>query len=278
MEENDFERLKMKGSKTQKEHEVLKEQIVEVEAAYKGLYNTYNQIQQELKVKSDSIKKAAAHRMEALTPKLKEVENKIRNVKIVFIRLHPNSYASATEMLGILGYISLNLADSLFSAFTPAIKNGRVGKLCFTEIEKKRKIKSGTYVADFQAEGINGQSLSFSSPRGKLVLIDFWASWCVPCREQIPRIKNIYDQYHSRGFEVFAITLDKKMELWKEAVQKEKISNWHHALWNEEMELLFPVQTIPQKLLIDPEGKVIWSSFEENENSWEDVLKERLGL
>lgn len=96
--------------------------------------------------------------------------------------------------------------------------------------------------------------------KGKLVLLDFRASWCVPCREGIPVLKQYYDQYHSKGFEIVTISIDRRKSDWKEAVLEEKIPYFHNVLVNEEItkgyeNVLLP---IPSQILINREGIIIW--------------------
>ncbi len=144
-------------------------------------------------------------------------------------------------------------------------------------MEKKKKIKTGTILANFKAADINGQRISLSQFKGKYVLLDFWASWCVPCRKAMPHLKEVYNDYHSKGFEIITISIDDNRKNWEDAVKKEEISNWYNVIKNEETNKIFQaVQFVPAQLLIDLTGRIIWNSNDDNTNSWESILKERL--
>jgi len=105
-----------------------------------------------------------------------------------------------------------------------------------------------------------GSELSLSDLRGKVVLIDFWASWCKPCRAENPNVVRIYNQYKDQGFEILGVSLDRSKEAWVQAIQQDNLT-WKHVsdlqFWNSEAAQVYGVSSIPYTVLVDREGNVI---------------------
>lgn len=125
--------------------------------------------------------------------------------------------------------------------------------------------KAGTFTPGFEAPDLVGMTpdsatFSLSKLRGKVVLIDFWASWCGPCRKENPNVKANYEKYKAKGFEVFGVSLDRDGNAWRNAIKQDGLM-WHHISdlkgWQSEHAQLYSVNSIPQTLLIDKEGKII---------------------
>ncbi|WP_158559168.1 TlpA family protein disulfide reductase [Deminuibacter soli] len=110
---------------------------------------------------------------------------------------------------------------------------------------------------EIQLPDANGNTVKLSSLKGKVVLVDFWASWCGPCRQSMPHLKKLYSEYKSKGFEIYGISLDESAAPWKRAV-KEDGTSWIHVLDTQgRTAQQFNVQYIPTSYLIDKEGKVV---------------------
>ncbi|HHZ64767.1 MAG TPA: AhpC/TSA family protein [Flavobacteriales bacterium] len=106
----------------------------------------------------------------------------------------------------------------------------------------------------------DGQTVSLSSLRGKVVLIDFWASWCKPCRFENPNVVKIYEEFHDKGFEIYGVSLDKQKQAWVAAIQQDGLE-WIHVsdlgFWQSAAVKLYDINSIPQTYLIDEEGIII---------------------
>ena len=122
------------------------------------------------------------------------------------------------------------------------------------------QIKIGFPTPDISLPGINDSIMKLSSLKGKVVLIDFWASWCGPCRASNPRIMRIYKKYKGQGFEVLGISLDNKKEPWLKAIRKDRINYLHvidAAGWNSLVAGVYGVNEIPASFLLDRNGNLV---------------------
>jgi len=121
-------------------------------------------------------------------------------------------------------------------------------------------IPIGSEAPDFSQPTPEGKTLSLSSLRGKVVLIDFWASWCKPCRMENPNVKRVYEQYKSKGFEIIGVSLDREKGAWTGAIAQDGLP-WKHVsdlgFWNNAAAQQYGVSSIPYTVLVDREGKVL---------------------
>ena len=148
------------------------------------------------------------------------------------------------------------------------------------EEEDPMQVFVGKQVIDLQMRDLEGQThrLSEYVGKGKWVLIDFWASWCGPCRAEMPDLVKVYKKFHANGFEVVGISLDDDAEDWQKAVKKMKLT-WHHlsdlAGWDSKAVKTYKVFGIPSNLLVNPKGKIVASNIELEELT--EKLAEGLG-
>ena len=107
----------------------------------------------------------------------------------------------------------------------------------------------------------DGDTIKLSSTRGSVVLLDFWAAWCVPCRQESPNLVKAYNLYHKKGFQIYQVSLDKTKEAWMKGIQDDKLENWIHVsdikYWNSVVVPLYKIESIPYNFLLDKEGRII---------------------
>jgi peroxiredoxin len=150
--------------------------------------------------------------------------------------------------------------DSLAHNFEKKSQLTPHAKYFVNMIAKKKAVSVGSLAPEIALQDTKGKKIALSSLRGKYVLIDFWASWCRPCREENPNVVKLYQKYKNKNFEIFGVSLDKDIESWTKAIEKDKLS-WTHVSdlqwWESSVVPLYQIQGIPATVLLDPQGKII---------------------
>jgi len=122
-------------------------------------------------------------------------------------------------------------------------------------------LKAGDEAPEISLPSADGKIVTLSSTRGSIVLLDFWASWCNPCRKENPNLVKAFNQYRGKGFRIFQVSLDKTKEEWLKGIQDDNLSQWIHVsdlkYWNSMVVPLYKLESIPYNLLLDNEGKII---------------------
>jgi thiol-disulfide isomerase/thioredoxin len=178
-----------------------------------------------------------------------------------FVKEHPGSVVSAYITLAQLAnQVEGAELDSITRKFAPEISTSPYVVKLKEIIQEQKKTAVGVVAPDFTMNDPEGKPVQLSSLRGKIVMIDFWASWCAPCRQENPKVVKLYQQYHEKGFEIIGVSLDKTKEEWLNAIQDDKLA-WIHVsdlqYWQNSAARLYSVNAIPQSFLLDKEGKII---------------------
>jgi len=178
-----------------------------------------------------------------------------------FVKEHSTSVVSAyITLVQLANQVEGAELDSITSKFPPEISTSEyVVKLKEMVLEQK-KTAVGVVAPDFTMNDPEGKPIQLSSLRGKIVMIDFWASWCAPCRQENPNVVKLYQQYHEKGFEIIGVSLDRTKADWVNAIQDDKLA-WIHVsdlqYWQNAAARLYSVNAVPQTYLLDKEGKII---------------------
>lgn len=196
-----------------------------------------------------------------------------------FVKNNPNSYVSPIAL-----YKSYQLSENtkkleeLFNGLSATIRETPIGNYISNQIAESKFNQIGQLLEDFSQDDPSGKAIKLSSYRGKYVLVDFWASWCGPCRQENPNIVNLYKKYKGKNFDVFGVSLDKSKQPWLDAIQKDNLT-WMHVSdlkgWNNEVAKKFRITSIPQNFLLDPNGIIIAKNLrgEDLERKLESILK-----
>lgn len=164
--------------------------------------------------------------------KLRDSLNKeYSQLGIEFIEEHPDAYYSA-QLVKQIVYSDESfspLGKTLFDGLAENIKATKMGKSISIMLENKRKIQIGEILPDFSMDDTLGNPVQLSRFRGKYVLIEFWASWCAPCRKENPNLVKAYQAYQPKGFEILSVSLDDEKKHWLEAIKDDKLE-WNTRL------------------------------------------------
>lgn len=178
-----------------------------------------------------------------------------------FAKSHPASVVSAYEVFTNFSYNPrAGLIDSLYKALDTTIRATYFGKLIQQTAEKAKLTAIGNPAPDFANNDVNGKPILLSSLRGKYVLLDFWASWCGPCRLENPNVVKAYHKYHDKGFDIYGVSLDDTKTDWVQAIKKDGL-DWTQVSdlkgWQASAASLYGVKGIPMNYLLDKNGIIV---------------------
>lgn len=211
-----------------------------------------------------------------------------------YYNTHTDSYFATNYLNMDMGHMKYEDVKVVWDKLSPEVqKYGESAKDVKDELDVLEKVRPGMPAPDFTANDINGKPFTLSSLKGKVVIIDFWASWCVPCRKSNPHMRELYNKYHSRGLDlVYVSDDDSKPEAWKKAVEKDMLvgDGYHHVLrgmkWDRSKGLAgidhtndisdkYAIHFLPTKYLIDRKGNIV-CKIDEGEDAKLDESLERL--
>jgi peroxiredoxin len=178
-----------------------------------------------------------------------------------FVKEHPTSVVSAFIVLNQLApQLEDAELESIVGSFAPEIAASEYVVKLKEMVTERKKTAIGAEAPDFTLNDPDGKPIALSSLRGKVVLIDFWASWCGPCRQENPNVVRMYKEFQPRGFEILGVSLDRGKDEWVKAIQDDQLT-WLHVsdlqYWQCAPARLYGVNSIPQTFLLDKDGKII---------------------
>lgn len=282
----DFSTAEVKGSKTQDEYLQLQKIKRSAICRRDSISTIMRSYLDRITVASDpQNKKELEHKLEILE-KLSD-DNKIAEMEIDFnfIRQNPFSFIAPSLLYYRLakkeGILHSETIISLADGLSKEVKESPSGARLFKRISDFKNSQVGSIAPDFALKDYNGRVVSLSDFREKkYILIDFWASWCEPCRHDLPFLKDAYGKYKDKGFEIISISRDQNLNSWRKAIADEEIGFWKHISIAEnqiKMEDNYLVTAIPVKILINRRGEIIgrWKgSGDENKMELKKILEE----
>lgn len=260
---------KITGSKTNDDFLSFKDLNKPLADKYQMLLSAY----QAARAQNDTAKMSSI-RNEAL-----DIEKEMTQVQKDFVKNNPASYFTPALLMSLSYEMSLEEIEQNIAALDTNVAKVPVIQDLKKRVEAMKAVAVGQKAPDFTLNDPDGKPVSLYSKVGsKLLLVDFWASWCGPCRNENPFVVKVYNEYHKKGFDIFGVSLDQSKEDWVKAIADDKLT-WTHVsdlqYWNSAAAQLYAVNSIPANFLLDETGTIIATNLRE-EKLYEKV-KEVLG-
>lgn len=244
----DIKHLKIEGSASQKDFELF-------QSTFNPLIGELNALAAQLQKETGEKKK------DELMTRYDSVVAKI-NIEVGrFVNTRKDSYVSPF-VLFVTAQLNPNpqQLETYYNALAAPVRESNIGKSLAEYIAYNKVGSVGTPALEFTQNDTAGKPVSLSSFKGKYVLIDFWASWCRPCRAENPNVVKAFNRFKDKNFTILSVSLDQEKEAWVKAIAKDKLA-WTQVSdlqqWNNAVAQLYRVQSIPQNFLVDPNGNII---------------------
>ena len=211
------------------------------------------------------MRKAAAQgdtvQMNSLRQEYSELQNEARDFELNFVKENPNAIISVfiIQKAQQQRLLPEDEIEELYNGLSPEIQNTRIGKQVKEKIDKAKNVTIGTKAPNFSAPTPNGEELALNDVLGKVTIIDFWAAWCRPCRAENPNVVRLYNKYKDQGLSILGVSLDRKAEDWKKAIEDDGLA-WNHVSnvdYFDEIAELYNVDAIPATFILDEKGVIV---------------------
>jgi peroxiredoxin len=244
-------KARITGSKTQDEYEGFVK-------SNKTLSDAYAKIIPKFQAATQSGDTATLAKVQKQQDSL---ETEMTNLQKNFVKTHPASYVTPSLIVNLSYESEASEIESMISGLDSSIASLPPIKLLKERVNIMKSVAVGQKAPDFTLNDVDGKPVTLSSKFGpKLLLIDFWAAWCGPCRKENPNVVKVYNEFHKKGFDVVGVSLDHAKEDWTKAIADDKLT-WTHVSdlqwWNNAAAKIYAVNSIPANFLLDETGKII---------------------
>ena len=197
-----------------------------------------------------------------LLKEYKKFQNEMNDYSKKFIKENPDAYLSVLLLENFLmrQYLTPEEIKSYFESLNKEVKETKSGKKIKTALDSMSAIVIGKPAPNFSAPSPEGKTISLKESLGKVTIIDFWASWCGPCRAENPNVVALYNEFHPQGLNIIGVSLDKDATKWKDAIAKDGLV-WSHVsnlkFWEDPIAKQYNVQSIPATFILDAKGNIV---------------------
>lgn len=238
--------LKITGSKTHDEA--------------KRFAGEFRQLSEQKKQLHEKMAAATGDELRELMGKEVLLKKETFEKELRYIKEHPESVISSSLVSSKAALDGYNDGIIAFNALSESFRNSARGKEIAKRLEILKRSRLGGTIPDFEQNDPDGKSVRFADFKGKYIFIDFWASWCAPCREENPNVLSAYNKFKNKNFTVIGVSLDSDRDKWKQAIKEDNMP-WAMVSdlkgMNNEISSYFGINGVPSTLLIDPAGKII---------------------
>jgi peroxiredoxin len=239
------------GSKTQDEYKGYVDMYKPLTDSYSDLYSNY----QTANTAGDTAK---VRRIERQADSL---QKEMTQFQKDFVKNHPASYVAPSLLQSLSYEMEASEIESYINAFDTSIARLPQVQTLKERVAVMKSVEIGKKAPDFTMNDVNGNPVSLSSKFGpKLLLVDFWAAWCGPCRGENPNVVKVYNEFNKKGFDVFGVSLDQSKDAWLKAIEDDKLT-WTHVsdlqYWSNAAAKIYAVNSIPANFLLDETGTII---------------------
>lgn len=245
---NDFDHIEVKGGALQATYNKYVTEMTPLNDDYTILYESL------VKAKADT----NMFLIDSLNNQVDSIKDEYYEKSYQFVENHPVNIVSAKLIAEILmAFPDIDRLEPLVNQFDSYVKNSSNGQKIITTLNTIKKTKVGIEAPLFTMSDLEGNQLSLEKYRGKYVLIDFWASWCGPCRIENPRMLSIFEKYRGKKFDMLGVSIDDNLEQWKKAVIEDQLS-WGQVVDDQNVaNQQYGIISIPSNVLVDPDGIII---------------------
>lgn len=238
-------------------------------------FNVFSQeVQQKMQnfqaTNAEKMKTAQTNKDNVTIKKLMDEFGVLQNELITYTSTYPEK--NPTSFLSVLlldnmfnqPEVDIKKIKMVYGLLTSKLQNTKPGLSIKAKIANYKEITEGNVAPDFSGPTPDGRTLSLKEAMGKVTIIDFWASWCTPCRKENPNVVALYNEFHAKGLNIIGVSLDKDAAKWKEAIAKDDLT-WSHVsnlqFWTDPIAVLYNIKSIPATYILDENGVIIASNL-----------------
>jgi peroxiredoxin len=200
--------------------------------------------------------------MKDIRTKYENLEKSFKTEIEVYIKEHPKALISALLIGSLFNEFEPNMTkiETLYNGLDKSIKDSKAGKSIVKNIKEFKTVKEGRRAPEFAAPNPEGKKVTLKESLGKVTIVDFWASWCGPCRKENPNMVALYNEFHDKGLNIIGVSLDDAADKWKEAIAKDKLA-WTQVSnlkkWSDPIAVQYGVESIPKTYVLNSFGVVV---------------------